>query len=178
MLLPCHGHQRGLICGHVQLYVPVKGTCLRALHIETAMTMLCCRERTVSQNGQVILDMNVAGRNHGTAYLTICLAIFLIVELSVFSLVLKRTAAQLLLQPVNRILALLQGNAAKVVQSLDKDQARQLGCGRASGTLFPLQSSPTFCIPAAMASACNDGRMIKLVAMMIMISTIVIVCKY
>ena len=95
-----------------------------------------CRERTVSESGDVVLDMNVATRNRANAFLAICLAIFLIAELSVFIAIVNRTAVRLLLGPVNRILALLRTNAAKILQALDKDQVSRIVMLTARHTLM------------------------------------------
>lgn len=98
-------------------------------------TLFFCRERTVSASGQVILDMNVARRNQANAYLGICLAFFMIAELFIFTAILHRTAVQLLLGPVNRILTVLRSNAAEMLSTLEKNEAST--CVRLFCLFFP-----------------------------------------
>ena len=70
---------------------------------------------------QVEMGLNVAPRNHREAALSIGLALFVILELTVFIGVLNNTAMDLLVKPVAAILHVIRTQAGKVMAALDKD---------------------------------------------------------
>ena len=72
-------------------------------------------------DGQVEMGLNIAPRNHREAALSIGLALFVILELTVFIGVLNNTAMDLLVKPVAAILHVIRTQAGKVMAALDKD---------------------------------------------------------
>ena len=70
--------------------------------------------------------VRVAGR--AQAWLSILLAIFVIAELTLFIGVLNETAVTLLVAPLARILTVLRTQAARVMQSMERSEARLPAC--------------------------------------------------
>ena len=67
------------------------------------------------------MGLNIAPRNHREAALSIGLALFVILELTIFIGVLNNTAMDLLVKPVAAILHVIRTQAGKVMAALDKD---------------------------------------------------------
>ena len=80
-----------------------------------------CRQIVTTPDGQVEMGLNIAPRNHREAALSIGLALFVILELTVFIGVLNNTAMDLLVKPVAAILHVIRTQAGKVMAALDKD---------------------------------------------------------
>jgi hypothetical protein len=81
------------------------------------------REVTTASDGQVSIEVNIAAANHREAALSIALALFVIIELTIFISVLNDTAMDLLVKPVAHILHIIRTQAQRVMAALDKDQA-------------------------------------------------------
>lgn len=77
---------------------------------------------TRSPDGSVTVEVNIAARNHREAALSIALALFVIIELTVFISVLNNTAMDLLVKPMAHILHVIRTQAQKVMAALDKDE--------------------------------------------------------
>lgn len=80
-----------------------------------------CRQIVMTPDGRVEMGLNIAPRNHREAALSIGLALFVILELTVFIGVLNNTAMDLLVKPVAAILHVIRTQAGKVMAALDKD---------------------------------------------------------
>ncbi len=72
-------------------------------------------------DGQTRIQLNIAPRNHREAALSIGLALFVILELTVFIGVLNNTAMDLLVKPLAAILHVIRTQAGKVMAALDND---------------------------------------------------------
>ena len=81
-----------------------------------------CRQTVSTSNVQVKLELNIAPRNHRAAALSIGLALFVILELTVFIGVLNNTAMDLLVKPMAAILHVIRTQAGKVMAALGKDE--------------------------------------------------------
>lgn len=81
-----------------------------------------CRQVTTTPDGLVRLEVNIAARNHREAALSIALALFVIIELTIFISVLNNTAMDLLVKPVAHILHVIKTQAQKVMAALDQDE--------------------------------------------------------
>jgi hypothetical protein len=84
------------------------------------------------------------------AWLSILLAIFVIAELTLFIGVLNETAVTLLVAPLARILTVLRTQAARVMQSMERIEARPRACS-------PSASACPTC-PTQALVACVSGR--------------------
>ena len=62
------------------------------------------------------------------AWLSILLAVFVIAELTIFIGVLNETAVTLLVAPLARILTVLRTQAARVMKSMERSEARGCSC--------------------------------------------------
>ena len=80
-----------------------------------------CRQIVTTPDGRVEMGLNIAPRNHREAALSIGLALFVILELTIFIGVLNNTAMDLLVKPVAAILHVIRTQAGKVMAALDKD---------------------------------------------------------
>ena len=79
------------------------------------------RQVVTTAGGQASIQLNIAPRNHREAALSIGLALFVILELTIFIGVLNNTAMDLLVKPLAAILHVIRTQAGKVMAALDKD---------------------------------------------------------
>ena len=77
-------------------------------------------------DGQASIQLNIAPRNHREAALSIGLALFVILELTIFIGILNNTAMDLLVKPLAAILHVIRTQAGKVMAALDTDDVRLL----------------------------------------------------
>ena len=100
---------------------------LCCIHIETSsyspsLCFLCIHRQVVTTpDGEVEMGLNIAPQNHREAALAVGLALFVILELTVFIGVLNNTAMDLLVKPVAAILHVIRTQAGKVMAALDRD---------------------------------------------------------
>jgi len=82
------------------------------------------------------------------AWLSILLAMFVIAELTLFIGVLNETAVTLLVAPLARILTVLRTQAARVMQSMERSEARPHACSRPASACptCPMRALNT-CVP-------------------------------
>ncbi len=84
------------------------------------------RQVVTTSGGQTSIQLNIAPRNHREAALSIGLALFVILELTIFIGVLINTAMDLLVKPLAAILHVIRTQAGKVMAALDKDDVSLL----------------------------------------------------
>ncbi len=82
------------------------------------------RQMLVSPDGQVVLGLDIAGLNHNAAWLSILLAVFVILELATCIMVLNHSAMTIIVTPVAKILGTIKENAQHVLKALDEDEVR------------------------------------------------------
>lgn len=86
-----------------------------------------------------MLGLDIAGLNHNAAWLSILLAVFVILELATCIMVLNHSAMTIIVTPVAKILGTIKENAQHVLKALDEDEvcgSTPFHCANLSSALF------------------------------------------